>query len=80
MRIFLILIFLIIAISSCSKKEKTIKLPPSTEKEIVKVYQDGLEALKDLIAPGNAPVVDNLEKDGAIVIGRTNTPEFSPLM
>ena len=47
MRIFLILIFLIIAISSCSKKEKTIKLPPSTEKEIVKVYQDGLEALKE---------------------------------
>ena len=38
---------------------------------------NGLEALKDLIAPGNAPVVDNLEQDGAIVIGRTNTPEFS---
>ena len=38
---------------------------------------NGLEALKNLIAPGNAPVVDNLEKDGAIVIGRTNTPEFS---
>ena len=38
---------------------------------------NGLEALKDLIAPGNAPVVDNLERDGAIVIGRTNTPEFS---
>ena len=29
---------------------------------------NGLEALKDLIAPGNAPVVDNLEKDGAIVM------------
>ena len=38
---------------------------------------NGLEGLKDLIAPGNAPVVDNLERDGAIVIGRTNTPEFS---
>ena len=38
---------------------------------------NGLESLKNLIAPGNAPVVDNLEKDGAIVIGRTNTPEFS---
>ena len=38
---------------------------------------NGLEALKDVIAPGNAPVVDNLEKDGAIIIGRTNTPEFS---
>ena len=38
---------------------------------------NGLEALKGLIAPGNAPVVDNLEQDGAIVIGRTNTPEFS---
>ncbi len=47
MRIFLILIFLTIAISSCSKKEKSIKMPPSTEKQIVKVYQEGLEALKE---------------------------------
>ena len=38
---------------------------------------NGLVALKDLIAPGNAPVVDNLKKAGAIIIGRTNTPEFS---
>ena len=47
MRIFLILIFLTIAISSCSEKEKAIKMPPSTEKQIVKVYQEGLEALKE---------------------------------
>ncbi len=47
MRIFLILIFLTIAISSCSKKEKVAKIPPSTEKQIIKVYQEGLEALKE---------------------------------
>ncbi len=34
-------------------------------------------AFKDIIAPGDAPVVANLKKAGAIVIGRTNTPEFS---
>lgn len=38
---------------------------------------NGVPALKDLIAPANAPVVDNLLKAGAVVIGRTNTPEFS---
>jgi amidase len=38
---------------------------------------NGVTALKDLIAPGDAPVVANLEKAGAVVIGRTNTPEFS---
>ncbi len=38
---------------------------------------NGVMALKDLIAPANAPVVDNLLKAGAVVIGRTNTPEFS---
>ena len=36
-----------LAISSCTKKEKSVKLPPSTEKEIVRVYQEGLEALKE---------------------------------
>ncbi len=34
-------------------------------------------ALKDVIAPDDAPVVSNLQNAGAIVIGRTNTPEFS---
>jgi len=34
-------------------------------------------ALKDLVAPADAPIVDNLQRAGAVVIGRTNTPEFS---
>ncbi|MCK5500539.1 MAG: amidase, partial [Tritonibacter mobilis] len=38
---------------------------------------NGIPALKDLIAPDDAPVVQNLERAGAVVIGRTNTPEFS---
>ena len=38
---------------------------------------NGLPALKDLIAPADAPVVRNLKRAGAIIIGRTNTPEFS---
>lgn len=38
---------------------------------------NGVAAYKDIIAPGDAPFVTNLRKAGAIVIGRTNTPEFS---
>ena len=38
---------------------------------------NGVVALKDLIAPGDAPIVENLQAAGAVVIGRTNTPEFS---
>ncbi|AWM11413.1 amidase family protein [Bradyrhizobium symbiodeficiens] len=38
---------------------------------------NGVPANKDLIAPSDAPVVRNLKKSGAIVIGLTNTPEFS---
>ena len=38
---------------------------------------NGVVALKDVIAPADAPVVDNLHRAGAVVIGRTNTPEFS---
>ena len=38
---------------------------------------NGVSAFKDVIAPGDAPVVKNLQDAGAIVIGRTNTPEFS---
>ncbi|MGW8269736.1 MAG: amidase family protein [Burkholderiales bacterium] len=38
---------------------------------------NGLVADKDLIAPSDSPVVANLRKAGAIIIGRTNTPEFS---
>ncbi|MGB0504651.1 MAG: amidase family protein [Pikeienuella sp.] len=38
---------------------------------------NGVTAFKDIIAPANSPVVNNLKNAGAIVIGRTNTPEFS---
>jgi len=38
---------------------------------------NGLPVLKDFIAPDDAPVVRNLLDAGAVVIGRTNTPEFS---
>lgn len=38
---------------------------------------NGVAAFRDLIAPDDAPVVRNLRAAGAIVIGRTNTPEFS---
>lgn len=38
---------------------------------------NGIVALKDFIAPDDAPIVSNLLKAGAVVIGRTNTPEFS---
>lgn len=38
---------------------------------------NGLPALKDWIAADDAPLVSNLLNAGAVVIGRTNTPEFS---
>ncbi len=38
---------------------------------------NGVVALKDMIAPADAPIVDNLQNAGAVIIGRTNTPEFS---
>ena len=38
---------------------------------------NGVLALRDVIAKHDAPVVENLQKAGVIVIGRTNTPEFS---
>ena len=38
---------------------------------------NGVPAFKDMIAPDNAPLVNNLKAAGAVVIGRTNTPEFS---
>ncbi len=38
---------------------------------------NGIAAFKGVIATDNSPVVSNLLKAGAIVIGRTNTPEFS---
>ena len=38
---------------------------------------NGVVAFKDNIAPGDSPVTANLNKAGAIIIGMTNTPEFS---
>ena len=38
---------------------------------------NGLPALANLIAPDDSPVVRNLLDAGAIIVGRTNTPELS---
>lgn len=38
---------------------------------------NGVTGLKDLIAPAHSPVVKNLLDAGAVIVGRTNTPEFS---
>ncbi len=38
---------------------------------------NGLTAQRDLIAQTNNPVVDNLRRAGAVILGRTNTPAFS---
>lgn len=38
---------------------------------------NGVIAFKDVIAPEDAPVVRALKAAGAVIIGRTNTPEFS---
>ena len=38
---------------------------------------NGIPAFKEIIAPDNSPIVQNLLNAGAIVIGMTNAPEFS---
>lgn len=38
---------------------------------------NGVTLQRDLIAQTNSPVVDNLRRAGAIILGRTNTPAFS---
>ncbi len=38
---------------------------------------NGLKLQRDLIAKTSSPVVDNLLKAGAVIVGRTNTPAFS---
>ena len=38
---------------------------------------NGVSAFKDLVASEDSPVVANLRKAGAIVIGRSNAPAFS---
>jgi len=54
---------------------------PVTIKENVdqqgKPTPNGLPALEKVIAPDDAPLVRNLRAAGAIIVGRTNTPEIS---
>ena len=54
---------------------------PVTIKENVdqagRATPNGVASFNDVIAPDDAPVVRNLLDAGAIVVGRTNTPEFS---
>jgi amidase len=54
---------------------------PITIKENIDVKgrpnPNGVAAQMDLIAPDDSPVVANFRKSGAIIIGLTNTPEFS---
>jgi amidase len=38
---------------------------------------NGLKIQRDLIARHNSPVIDNLRKAGAVILGRTNCPAFS---
>ena len=38
---------------------------------------NGLAAFANLVAPGDSPLVRNLRQAGAIIVGRTNTPEVS---
>lgn len=38
---------------------------------------NGIKAQRDLIAKATNPVVANLRKSGAVILGRTNTPAFS---
>jgi amidase len=38
---------------------------------------NGLKLQRDAIAPSNSPVIDNLKKSGAVILGRTNCPAFS---
>jgi len=54
---------------------------PVTVKENVDVAgqptTNGIRAFENLLATENAPLVDRLTAAGAIIVGRTNTPEFS---
>ena len=45
-----------------------------------KPTSNGLPAFAELIATDDSPVVSNLKKAGAVIIGRTNTPELSMRM
>jgi len=54
---------------------------PVTIKENVdqrgKPTPNGMPAFQGVIAPDDAPLVANLRRAGAIIVGRTNTPELS---
>ena len=54
---------------------------PITIKENIDVKHqsttNGMKIVKDIIAPQNSPVVQNLIDEDAVIIGRTNTPEIS---
>src|SRR5262249_44760720 len=54
---------------------------PVTIKENVdqrgKPTPNGIPAFESIIAPDDAPLVPNLRQGGAIIVGRTNTPELS---
>src|SRR5512140_3074516 len=38
---------------------------------------NGLKLQREIIAQSNSPVIDNLRKAGAVILGRTNCPAFS---
>jgi amidase len=38
---------------------------------------NGLKLQRDIVAQSNSPVIDNLRKAGAVILGRTNCPAFS---
>src|SRR3954451_17562142 len=38
---------------------------------------NGLKLQRDVVAKTNSPVIDNLRKAGAVILGRTNCPAFS---
>src|ERR1700749_645589 len=38
---------------------------------------NGLKLQREAIAPANSPVIDNLRRAGAVILGRTNCPAFS---
>ena len=40
---------------------------------------NGLKMQRDVIARSNRPLIDNLRKAGAVILGRTNCPAFSPI-
>ena len=54
---------------------------PVTIKENVdqkgRATPNGVAAFREIVAPDDAPIVRNLKNAGAVIIGRTNTPEFS---